>query len=187
MKSEPKYNAYLTSGPLLARNTLWNLVGNGAPIIVAIFCIPILIRELGVDRFGVLSLILALIGYASVFDLGLGRALTQLVASRLGTGEDREVPGLVWTSLLLMLLLGLVGTIVVILVSPWIVHRVLRLPSSLQTESLYSFYLLGLSLPCVISTAALRGLLEARQRFDIANALRVPLGAFSFVGPLLVL
>jgi O-antigen/teichoic acid export membrane protein len=187
MRSGPNHNADLTSGPLLARNTLWNLVGNGAPIVVAVLCIPLLIRGLGVDRFGVLSLVLAVIGYANMFDLGLGRALTQLVASKLGTGEDHEVPSLVWTSLLLMLLLGLVGTIVVVLASPWLVHRVLRLPSSLQVESLYSFYLLGLSLPAVISTAALRGLLEAQQRFVIVNALRIPLGVFSFVGPLFVL
>ena len=187
MRSEPNHNAYLTSGQLLARNTLWNLVGNGAPIVVAVLCIPLLIKGLGVDRFGVLSLVLAVIGYANLFDLGLGRALTQLVASKLGTGEDHEVPSLVWTSLLLMLLLGLVGTIVVVLASPWLVHRVLSLPSSLQAESLYSFYLLGLSLPSVISTAALRGLLEAQQRFDIVNALRIPLGIFSFVGPLFVL
>jgi O-antigen/teichoic acid export membrane protein len=187
MRSEPNHNAYLTSGPLLARNTLWNLVGNGAPIVVAVLCIPLLIKGLGVDRFGVLSLVLAVIGYASLFDLGLGRALTQLVASKLGTGEDHEVPSLVWTSLLLMLLLGFVGTIVVVLASPWLVHRVLRLPSSLQTESLHSFYLLGLSLPSVICTAALRGLLEAQQRFDIVNALRIPLGVFSLIGPLFVL
>jgi O-antigen/teichoic acid export membrane protein len=187
MRSEPNHNAYLTSGSLLARNTLWNFVGNGAPIVVAVLCIPLLIKGLGVDRFGVLSLVLAVIGYANLFDLGLGRALTQLVASKLGTGEDHEVPSLVWTSLLLMLLLGLVGTIVIVLASPWLVHRVLRLPTSLQAESLYSFYLLGLSLPSVICTAALRGLLEAQQRFDIVNALRIPLGIFSFVGPLFVL
>jgi hypothetical protein len=43
-------------GRLLARNVIWNLIGNGAPILVAVFCIPILIRGLGTDRFGVLAL-----------------------------------------------------------------------------------------------------------------------------------
>src|ERR1700731_5244013 len=94
----------LTSGRLLARNVFWNLIGNGAPMLVAIFCIPVLIKGLGTDRFGILTLVWALIGYASLFDLGLGRALTQLAASKLGSGDDQEVPTLVWTSLLLMLL-----------------------------------------------------------------------------------
>jgi len=29
-------NAHLTSGRLLARNTIWNLIGGGAPMLVAI-------------------------------------------------------------------------------------------------------------------------------------------------------
>src|SRR5713226_2838068 len=115
-------NLHLTSGRLLARNTIWNLVGNGAPLIVAVFSIPILIHGLGKDRFGVLALAWALIGYASLFDIGLGRALTQLVAKKLGAGEDHEVPALVWTSLLLMLALGVVGAAVTIVISPWLVH-----------------------------------------------------------------
>src|SRR5260370_2685359 len=178
---------YLTSGRLLAKNMIWNLMGSGAPMAVAVVCIPILMRGLGKERFGVLTLAWALIGYASLFDLGLGRALTQLVAKKLGAGEDREVPTLVWTSLLLMLLLGVLGAAVVGLLSPWLVHRALNVPGALQRETLQSFYLLGLSIPVVISTAGLRGLLEAHQRFDLINALRIPMGVYSFAGPLLVL
>ncbi|HTQ60905.1 MAG TPA: flippase [Candidatus Solibacter sp.] len=178
---------HLTGGRLLARNTIWNLVGSGAPMIVAVFCIPILIRGLGTERFGVLTLAWALIGYASLFDLGLGRALTQMVAKKLGAGEDREVPALAWTSLLLMLLLGVVGAVGIGILSPWLVHRALNVPGALQRETLQSFWLLGLSLPFVITTAGLRGLLEAHQRFGLINVLRIPMGVFTFAGPLLVL
>ena len=181
------HNAHLTGGHLLARNTLWNLVGNGAPILVAIFCIPLLIKGLGTDRFGVLTLAWAVIGYAGLFDLGLGRALTQLVAKKLGRGEDHEVPTLVWTALILMLLLGVVGTAVVILLTPFLVVRVLHVPAALERETLNSFRVLGLSIPLVIGTAGLRGFLEALQRFRLINALRIPMGVFTFVGPLLVL
>jgi len=177
----------LLSGRLLARNTLWNLVGNGAPVIVAVFSMPILIRGLGKDRFGVLALAWALIGYAGLFDLGVGRALTQLVAKKLGCGEEREVPSLAWTSLLLMLLLGVLGAVVVMVISPWLVQHALKVPGALQVETLRSFNLLALSLPVVITTTGLRGLLEAHQRFALANALRIPMGVFTFVGPLLVL
>jgi O-antigen/teichoic acid export membrane protein len=181
------HNGRLTSGRLLARNTIWNLVGSGAPMAVAVFCIPILIRGLGHERFGVLTLAWALIGYASLFDLGLGRALTQLVARKLGAGEDREIPTLVWTSLLLMLLLGVLGAGVVALLSPLLVQRALNVPVALQRETLQSFFLLALSIPVVISTAGLRGLLEAHQRFRLINALRIPMGVFTFAGPLLAL
>jgi O-antigen/teichoic acid export membrane protein len=178
---------HLTSGRLLARNTIWNLIGNGSPMIVAVFSIPILIHGLGKDRFGVLALAWGLIGYASLFDMGLGRALTQLVANKLGSGEEHEIPTLVSTSLVLMFILGIIGAVVMVGISPWLVHRSLKIPAELQSEVLWGFYLVGLSVPIVISTAALRGLLEAYQRFGLINALRIPMGVFAYLGPLLVL
>src|SRR5262249_41701417 len=141
------HKGHLTSGRLLAKNTLWNLIGNGAPMVVAVFCIPILIRGLGKERFGLLTLAWVLIGYAGLFDLGLGRALTQLVAQKLGAGEEREIPSLVWTSLLLMLVLGLAGTAVVFLISPWLAGRALKIPDPLDAEPLQSFRLIGYSTP----------------------------------------
>lgn len=185
--SPSKTSLHLTSGRLLARNAIWNLAGNGAPLMVAVFSIPILIRGLGKDRFGVLTLAWALIGYASLFDIGLGRALTQVVAKKLGAGEQREIPRIVWTSLLLMLAMGILGAFFIAGISPWLVHRLLRIPDALQLETLQSFYLLALSIPMVIIAAGLRGLLEAHQRFDLVTYMRIPLGVFTFAGPLLVL
>jgi O-antigen/teichoic acid export membrane protein len=156
-------------------------------MLVAAICIPLLIKGLGTDRFGVLTIVWALIGYATLFDLGLGRALTQLVATKLGAGEDHEVPTLVWTSLLLLLLLGLLGAVVVVLLTPWLVNHALHVPGVLGYETLYSMYLLAISIPVVISTAALRGLLEAHQRFGLTNTLRIPMGVLAYAGPLLVL
>jgi O-antigen/teichoic acid export membrane protein len=117
----------------------------------------------------------------------LGRALTQIVAKKLGKGEEKGVASLAWTSLILMMLLGFVGAAALVLLSPWLVHRMLNVPAELQPETLQSFYLLGVSLPLVIVTSGLRGLLEAHQRFDLINALRVPMGIFSLASPLLVL
>jgi O-antigen/teichoic acid export membrane protein len=180
-------NGHLTSGRLLARNTVWNIIGSVAPMAVAVFCIPILIRGLGKERFGVLTLAWALIGYASLFDLGLGRALTQLVARKLGAGEDGEVPSIAWTSMLLMLLLGFSGAAIVFVISPWLAGRGLHVQATLNAETQQAFRFLALSLPFVITTAGLRGLLEAHQRFGLINALRIPMGVFTFAGPLMAL
>jgi O-antigen/teichoic acid export membrane protein len=178
---------HLTSGRLLARNTIWNLLGSGAPMLVAVACIPVLIRELGKDRFGILALAWALIGYANLFDLGLGRALTQMISKKLGAGEHHEVPDVFWTSLLLMTLLGSLGGVIVACISPWLVRHALNVPAALQHETLISFYLISFSIPVIIGTAGLRGFLEAQQRFDLINALRVPMGMFTYIGSLLAL
>src|SRR3712207_3801756 len=134
----------LTSGRLLARNTIFSFAGQIAPLLVALFAVPLLIDGLGTDRFGVLTLAWIVIGYFSLFDLGLGRALTMLVAEKLGMGRERDIPPIVWTALFLMLLLGLIGTAVVSLLSPLLVRDVLKIPEALQSETLHAFYLLAL-------------------------------------------
>jgi O-antigen/teichoic acid export membrane protein len=171
----------------LTRNTLANLLGQVLPLLVALFAIPVLTRQLGTDRFGVLTLTWVVLGYFSLFDLGLGRATTKLVAEKIGLGAEEEVPQLVWTSLGLMVAMGMVGAVLALATAPWLIRDVLNIPPGLQTESLHSFYLLATSIPVVTSTAGLRGILEAKQRFDLINLLRIPLGAFSFLGPLAVL
>jgi|SRR5579862_9203314 len=177
----------LTSGRLLARNTAWNLTGQLLPMLVAMITIPLLVRGLGVPRFGVLSIAWVVIGYFSLFDLGIGRALTQVVAQKLAEGEERVIPALVWASLFLLLALGLCAGVVTSAISPWLVHKALKVPTELQPETLWSFYLLALSIPTVTVTSGLRGLLEALQRFRMLNLIRIPMSVYSFAGPLLVL
>lgn len=172
---------------MLVRNTLWNLVGFCAPMVVAVFCIPVIVRALGTEKFGVLNLAWMVIGYFTLFDLGLGRALTKLVAERLGSGRRDDLPALVWTGSALMLALGIVGAIVLGMLSPFLVTHTFKVPAEIREETLHTFYLLAAAVPLVISTTGLRGILEAHQRFDLTSVLRVSMGVFTFLGPLLVL
>ena len=171
----------------LTRNVLWNFAGQVAPLFAAVFAIPLLIRGMGVDRFGLLTLAWMVIGYFSLFDLGLGRALIKLVSEKLGEGRLAEIPELVWTALFLMALLGAAGAATIFVLAGWLVTRVLKIPASLQVEAFDSFRLLAWSVPVVILTAGFRGILEAYRRFDLVNIVRLPLGILTFVAPLVVL
>ena len=175
------------SGVSLARNSVYNLLGQGVPLVAALVAIPRLIRGLGTDRFGVLTIAWMVIGYFSLFDFGLGRALTQVVAERIGTVRNAVAPVLVGPALMLMFVLGLVGTLVTSLIAPWLVNSVLKIPTSLRGETLVAFYLLAAAIPTVVVTAGLAGLLSAFERFGVINAIRAALGIFTFVAPLGVL
>ncbi len=178
--------AHLTSGRTLARSTVWNLLGQSAALVVAVFTVPVLVDRLGAERFGVLLLIWMLVGYAGLFDLGVGRALTKMASDQIGAGRPDAIPPLFWMSMVLMTGLGLGAAALLALLTPFLV-TVLNTPPSLTAETQQTFYLVALALPVVISTAALAGLLEAWQRFDLIAAVNIPLGIFQYAGPLLVL
>jgi O-antigen/teichoic acid export membrane protein len=177
----------LTSGRLLARNTIINLLGQAAPFAVAIFTIPMLVHGLGVDRYGILTLSMIVVGYMGLFDFGLGAAATKLIPEAVAAGDSAAVPDLFWTSLSMMLAFGAVAAVLIAVPAPWLVIHVLKIPAGLQFESVHAFYLLAFSMLFVISGGSLGGTLSAYQRFDLINAVGVPGGIFSYAAPLLVL
>lgn len=167
----------------IGRGALLNLLGHVAPLIAALFAVPLLVVRLAPERFGFLSLAWVIVGYFSLFDLGLGRALTRLIAERAGTPTERELPGLVRTALLVLFGIGgLVGAVLFV-IAPWLCVNVLKLPDGLQLEATRAVQALVVCLPFVTLTAALRGILEAGQRFGWVNVLRVPLGVLTFLVP----
>lgn len=168
-------------------NIGWNLIGQLAPLIAALLSIPILIKAIGTDRFGILSIGWMLIGYFSLFDFGLGRALTQIIAAKFADKEESQVPVLLWTGLALMFGLGLVAGGLLLVGGDWLIYSILKIPPALQEEARQSFLLLAPAIPFVVVSSGLRGVLEARQAFKLVNLVRIPTGVLTFVGPLLVL
>jgi O-antigen/teichoic acid export membrane protein len=156
-------------------------------LVAAIFTVPLLIRGLGTERYGTLNLAWMLIGYFSLFDFGLSRALIKLVAEKLGTEQQWELPSQVWTALLMMFGLATLGGLIMWLAVPWLVHDILKIPPALQPESMRAFSLLAATLPIIITDAGLSGVLAAHQQFGKINAVAIPMRIFTFVGPLLAL
>ncbi len=174
------------TGRLVAGNVLWNILGNAAPIVVAIGSIPVLERTLGADRFGLLALSWTFIGYFGIFDLGLGLAMTRSVATKLAAGDHDTIHATVWTTLAIMAGLGCLGLAVAWTLAPVIIHT-LRIPSGLQAEALRTVQLLAFSIPLVITSVGLRGILEAHLKFKLVNLASMPLGIWTYVGPIIAL
>lgn len=142
---------------------------------------------MGIDRFGVQTLVWVIIGYFSLFDLGLGRTLTKLVADKLALGHPDEIPELFWTALALMTSFGLISGVLIAISANWLVTSFLKIPSMLVTETIQTLWLLALAIPIVVLTSALRGTMEAQQRFFGISVLRFLLGAFMYVAPVVTL
>lgn len=178
---------HLLSRKALAKNSLINLAGFGLPLVVGLIAIPLIVRGFGVERFGVLTLAWAFIGYFSLFDMGIGRAITQSVAERLGVASAPDVSRLAWTGLLMMLCFSLVGAVVIAGLAPLFVTSVLNMPEELRAEASTAFILLAVAIPAVVLTTGMAGILAALQRFGLINALRIPMGMMIFLVPLAIL
>ena len=177
----------LLSGKRLSRNVVYGMAGQVVPFVVGIFAVRLLINYLGTSRFGVLTLIWALIGYFGLFDLGIGRAVTKRMAEKIGEHNSDEIIPLFWTSLVILFSLGVIGGIVLFVASDYLVGSVLKVPPEFVGETLHAFSLTSFAIPIVVATTGLRGTLEARQLFGKTSTIQSGTGIFMLVAPLVVL
>lgn len=174
-------------GVKLAKNTAFNLAGQVFPVLAGIVLIPYIVRGLGPDRFGMLGIIWVVFGYFSLMDLGLGRATTKFLAEWMARGETKQIAEMVWNSMLLQLLLGVVGGGIIAILTPVLVDRILKTPTALEAEGRAAFYVLAATLPAILAGNGLRAVLEGCQRFDITNLLRIPSSILAFAIPVVAL
>ncbi|MFI8376905.1 flippase [Pseudomonas helleri] len=167
----------------IRRNTVWNLVGTGAPFLLGALTIPYLLKKSGVEIFGVLTLVWVLIGYFSLFDFGLGRALTQDIAKKLAEGNEDDVPNVINLGMLLVIGAGVLGGIILASVSSIWGVRWLGISVPLQSDVYTSLIIAAFGIPFTTATSGLRGILEAYQEFGKVNILRIILGLANFGMP----
>lgn len=169
----------------LKRNIVWNLAGTGIPLLVGAVTIPYLVKTTGVEAFGVLTLVWALIGYFSLFDFGLGRALTQQVAAARSSELVTQLPSLVKTGLWFTVFTGVVGGIILLaLANPLALHW-LNVSITLQQSTHQALLIAAIGIPLTTVTTGMRGILEGYEDFKAVNLMRIGLGTANFGLPAL--
>lgn len=164
----------LINGKQLTKNWVLNISGQVLPLLAALVTMPFIVRGWGPERFGILSIVWAVLGSMVLFDFGLSRSTTKFVAECLGRGDLQGLPPLFWTSLWSQVLIGIVIMLpMAASVSPLVDHF-LKLSPIYVRETKLSFLILAASLPLVLGGNSIRGVLEAAQRFDIVNYVKIP-------------
>jgi O-antigen/teichoic acid export membrane protein len=177
----------MSSKLIIYKNILWSLLGGVAPILVAIFTIPPLIIELGNELFGVLAIGWLLMGYFVLSDLGIGLATKKYIS---GLGSDTQTDSsctLVWTSISMLLFLGVVASVIFVVVTPDLVRDAFKVSIESQAEAESAFIWLAASISPLLITSGLRNILEGRRRFDLTNLLKIPAGLINYLVPYIIL
>ena len=167
-------------------NIAWNLGGLTLPLGVAALTVPALIDRLGHERFGLLALAWGLIGYAGALDLGLGRALTQMVAGLRGEKNLESIPCTLATASRITLLTGLAAGMLIALFALLGGASLIRTQSTPEAEMQLTILLLAIALPAQAMSATYKGLNEAFMNFRGVSLLRAGLGIINFAGPYVV-
>src|ERR1700687_820360 len=184
--SGPARNPRRIESKAIRRGLISNVGGALLPAFVAIFAVRILVERLGQSRFGVLSLAWAFIGAIGLLDLGIGRALTRFLAARTESDEGRE-SAVIWTSLASLFVLGTLGGSLGWIASEPLAGLFVHDERSLLPETAQALRVLSVSVPLVLLSSGLQGILEAFSRFDLRNRISIPLAILNLLVPVVML
>ncbi|MDT0633174.1 oligosaccharide flippase family protein [Rubrivirga sp. S365] len=167
------------------RNTAYNAVGSAVPLAVMVLAVPPYLAAIGEARYGVLAVLWTLLGYFGLFDLGLGRAVTNRVAALHGASAERR-EAVFWTALLLNLALGLGAGLALWAAATLVFGLVVDVPSALAGEVKAALPFLALAFPLLLASSVMAGALMGREEFLRQNVVRVGEGALVQLVPLAV-
>lgn len=167
----------------LLTNSVWNFLGQGVGLLVAIVAIPILIKQLGLNSFGLFTICLTLIGYSGLLDLGISRAVTAAVSQCVHRDDRKAATDIASTALAILGSIGLGISLLLILFAESIVSVLNMTSESTPYDAHYSIYVLAATVPIVLLASALRGALEGLQEFKSVNLIMMPINVMMFAFP----
>ncbi|HUE95684.1 MAG TPA: oligosaccharide flippase family protein [Longimicrobiaceae bacterium] len=173
---------------LLGRNIASSFGARTITSLLAFLFIPVYLRILGIEAWGLIAFSLTLQGILVVFDVGLGLTLNRELA-RLPRGEapHPEARDLIRTFEIVSWSIAVLAGAVVILASPWIarawIHPEGLTRSSVETSIRLMGVMLGLQIPFWLYRGGLFGL----EQHVILNAVTVGAAAFRHAGAAAIL
>jgi O-antigen/teichoic acid export membrane protein/GT2 family glycosyltransferase len=168
------------------KNSGYNFLGHILPLVVGLLCIRLLMDNIGIERFGILTIVWAMIGYFSLFDFGLSRIITVKVSELLSKNKIEEVNVTFWTSLKIMFFATLIGSGILMAMSFFDKLLLSQVSADVLDESVTALRLIALALPAITLTAGVKGALEADSQFFKLNVIQSFLGVFNFLIPTLI-
>ena len=169
----------------IARNTVYNLIGSVLPLAVSIATVPAYLHLIGLERYGVLSVCWLLLGYFGLFDIGLGRAITQKIA-RTDIADVATANRLFWTAIWMSLGLMVAAGFLLVPAAYFALTMMKFETAAVAAEVADTLGWLALSLPVAMLIGILNGALQGRERFAALNGVDVLSSSLSALVPLAI-
>lgn len=165
----------------IVRNSIWNILGTVIPSLIAIPAMGVMARLLGMEKFGLFTLAFAIIGYASIFDVGLTRAVVRSVA--MDRDDIEKVRQIVGTSTWAVIFLGIIGTCLLWFNST-LLGSALNISSANLEDAVLGFRWLSASIIPFLLGSIWFSHLEGNERFRELNILKTITSSILAILPL---
>lgn len=168
----------------IAKNSFYNIAGYLVPGLLSIPILGFMARNLGVEKFGLFTIMLAIVGYASIFDIGVTRSVIREIA--IYKNNKQEILKILTTSSLVVLVLGVLAGSFILFFQNFIANF-LKVSSLNFEDFLTSLSIMAFTIPVYLLTQIWCSLLEGEQKFLQLNIFKTFSGIMVVLFPGLAL
>ena len=151
---------------MLLRNSLWNLAGSALPALVALATVPVMIRGLGIEGFGIVTLITSVIGYFGIFDVNLSAGSIKYLSEHHARNDQRRFAETFWFGIAFYALLGLVGGLLLFTFAAPLLDRFFSVSAALHADALQGLQIAALGYGLLQLQNYLLVVPQSLQRYD---------------------
>lgn len=164
---------------MIIKNTVLNAAGLVIPGLLFIPAAAYLARTLGVEQFGLLLLMYAMLGYSGIFDAGMTRAVIRKIAQSKTKDEDDFIMG---TALGAVLVISAIPVFLVLFFSDDIAVW-LKVSENYTADTVAGLKLLALVVPLFLITIVAFSYLEGKEEFLKLSLFKVITGTVMATAP----
>lgn len=167
-------------------NAIYNLIPQIWFLGLTVFTTPFVLHRLGVDAYGILSIVTIVAGYLAFLDLGLNVAVIRFIAAHDAKGETAEIVRVTQTALFVFVVMAIIAAAGLLLLSGSFA-RLLSVPDRLQADAVLTLRIGAISFGVNLVMGVFSAVPRALQRFDVVNLLNVVIGTLQIGGTVILL
>ncbi len=158
----------LSSSRVVVHNAVYSLLGYAVSAIYIVLLVPLVVGYVGLQIFGLWSLMMALTGYLGLVDLGLGTSFVKYIAEYASQGDHGTVGKVVQHGFVFYMLAAFLMVVVGWVAFPFL-FSALRIPSDQYDLAKDMFFLSLLAFGATSVVTVVGSVLVGTQRNDAYN------------------
>lgn len=171
----------------ILKNSLANLGAAVLPALATLLTLPFIVAELGVDNYGILTMVMAITGYFSIADINVTAGSTKYIAEHQAKGEMDRTSEVISFGLAFYLIFGLLGALVIACAASSIVGLLFKLTEEGTNVAVDALRLSALGFFLGQSQTYLNSVIQALHRYDVTASCEAVFGTLIPVATLLLL
>lgn len=141
-------------------NSTWNYAGALFGVVAALVATPLQLYALGLERYGVLAILSAILAPMGAFNAGVTQSTVRYVASHSAAGDLSAARESIDASLLVNLLIGLCGAAVCWISAPYLLQDTFKIDPLLLPDARRALQFMGVLWLLMQVSGNFRGVLE---------------------------